>query len=236
MPSEQTADGGDRVVVTGGTGALGREVVRRFLERGDRVVVPWIVKAEREELAASFREELAAARLELLEADVTDEPGADEVARAAGAAGVLVNGVGGFAGGAPVDETDLELWDQMYRINVRSAVAMSRALLPGMRSRRRGVIVNVASRAAHERPAGLAAYSAAKAAVEVLTETLQKEVAADGVRVHAVVPTTIDTPANRAAMPDADFSSWSAPSEIAKVIGWLAGADAATVRAGLVPV
>ena len=167
---------------------------------------------------------------------MADEPGATEVARVAGAARVLVNGVGGFAGGTPVDETDLELWDQMYRINVRSAVAMSRALVPGMRSRRHGVIVNVASQAARERPAGLAAYSAAKAAVVVLTETLQKEVAADGIRVHAVVPTTIDTPANRVAMPDADFSSWTPPSEIAKVISWLAGDDAATVRAGLVPV
>jgi len=231
-----TARGRATVVVTGGTGALGREVVRHFLQGGDRVVVPWIVKTEREELAAEFGEQLAAGRLELLEADVADERGASETARAAEDARVLVNGVGGFAGGAPVDETALGTWDQMYRINVRSAVAMSRALLPGMRARRRGVIVNVASRAALDRPAGLAAYSAAKAAIMVLTETLQKEVADDGIRVHAVVPTTIDTPANRAAMPEADFSTWSAPSEIAKVIGWLAGEDSATVRAALLPV
>ena len=105
-----------------------------------------------------------------------------------------------------------------------------------MRARRDGVIVNVASRAAYDRPAGLGAYSAAKAAVIVLTETLQKEVSADNVRVHAVVPTTIDTPANRAAMPDADFSSWSPPSEIAKVVGWLASADAAILHEGLIPV
>ena len=231
-----TADGSGAVVVTGGTGALGRAVVRHFLAHGDRVVVPWIVKAEREALAAELGDELAAARLELVEADVADEAGAAEVARTAASTRVLVNGVGGFAGGTPVDETDLELWDQMYRINVRSAVAMCRALLPGMRSRRRGVIVNVASQAARDRPAGLAAYSAAKAAIVVLTETLQKEVADSGIRVHAVVPTTIDTPANRAAMPKADFSAWSAPSEIAKVIGWLAEADAETVRAGLIPV
>jgi NAD(P)-dependent dehydrogenase (short-subunit alcohol dehydrogenase family) len=234
--SSEIADGSGTVVVTGGTGALGREVVRRFLDRGDRVVVPWIVKAEREALAGEFRDALSGALLELIEADVTDAAGADEVARTAAEARVLVNGVGGFAGGTTVDETALEVWDQMYRINVRSAVAMSRALLPGMRSRRQGVIVNVASQAARERPAGLAAYSASKAAILVLTETLQKEVADDGIRVHAVVPTTIDTPANRAAMPDADFASWTAPSEIAKVIGWLAGADAETVRAGLVPV
>jgi NAD(P)-dependent dehydrogenase (short-subunit alcohol dehydrogenase family) len=236
MPSRPAADDDGAVVVTGGTGALGRAIVRLFLDQGNRVVVPWIVKAEREALARDEHEALAAARLVLVEADVADEAGADEVAREAADTRVLVNGVGGFAGGAPVDETDLELWDRMYRINLRSAVAMCHALVPGMRRRGRGVIVNVASRAARDLPAGLAAYSASKAAIVVLTETLQKEVESDGIRVHAVVPTTIDTPANRSAMPDADFSSWTEPSEIASVVGWLAGADAETVRAGLVPV
>jgi NAD(P)-dependent dehydrogenase (short-subunit alcohol dehydrogenase family) len=236
MASDPSKSGSRIAVVTGGTGALGRAVVEVFLEAGHRVVVPWIVKTECEELAARFRKQTEAAQLELLEADVADEQGAAEVARVAGTASVLVNGVGGFGGGASIDETDLALWDQMYRINVRSAVAMSRALLPGMRARRNGVIVNVASRAAYDRPAGLGAYSAAKAAVMVLTETLQKEVSAENVRVHAIVPTTIDTPANRTAMPDADFSTWSRPSEIAKVVAWLASDEAETVRAGLVPV
>jgi NAD(P)-dependent dehydrogenase (short-subunit alcohol dehydrogenase family) len=236
MASKPRKSSGRTAVVTGGTGALGRAVVEVFLEAGHRVVVPWIVKTEREELAALFRTQTEAGRLELLEADVADERGAADVAHVAGEASVLVNGVGGFGGGAPIDQTDLALWDQMYRINVRSAVAMSRALLPGMRTRREGVIVNVASRAAYDRPAGLAAYSAAKAAVMVLTETLQKEVSDENVRVHAVVPTTIDTPANRASMPDADFSSWSHPSEIAKVVAWLASDDAETVRGGLIPV
>jgi NAD(P)-dependent dehydrogenase (short-subunit alcohol dehydrogenase family) len=105
-----------------------------------------------------------------------------------------------------------------------------------MRARRRGAIVCIASRAALERPAGLAAYSAAKAGVLVLTETLQREVAGDGIRVNAVVPTTIDTPANRAAMPDADFSQWTPPAKIAEVILWLASDAAAAVRGAAVPV
>ncbi len=227
---------GRTVIVTGGTGALGRAVVAAFLEEGDRVVVPWIDKDECDEIERLWREALTSGRLTLVEADVADESGASRVAAALRSVDVLVNAAGGFAGGNPVCETDLGLWDDMFRINVRTAVAMSRAVLPGMRQRGCGVIVNVASRAAYERPAGLAAYSASKDAVVVLTETLQKEMAEVEVRVNAVVPTTIDTPANRKAMPDADFSQWTPPERIARVMVWLASDDAASVRGGLLPV
>jgi NAD(P)-dependent dehydrogenase (short-subunit alcohol dehydrogenase family) len=113
---------------------------------------------------------------------------------------------------------------------------MSAAVLPSMRERRRGVIVNVASQAAFARPPGIAAYAASKAAVVVLTESLQKEVAPDGIRVVAVAPSTIDTPANRAAMPGADSSTWTPPERIAEVILWLASDAASTVRGAIVPV
>jgi NAD(P)-dependent dehydrogenase (short-subunit alcohol dehydrogenase family) len=223
-------------IVTGGTGALGASVVQAFLDAGDRVVVPWIVERENESLAAGHGAALAAGRLVLVRADVASEDGAKSVASAAGAADVLVNGVGGFAGGAPVLETGLDVWDRMWAMNVRTAVAMSRAALPAMLEHGRGAILNVASRAAIDRPAGLAAYSASKAAVIVLTETLQREVAARGVRVNAIVPTTIDTPANRAAMPKADFSQWTPPARIAAILVWLASDAAAAVRGGLIPV
>ncbi len=224
------------VIVTGGSGALGRAVTAKFLAGGDRVLVPWVVKAERDAIEAGEREALADGRLLLVEADLTEEAGARAAASALPDAEVLVNGVGGFAGGSPVVETGLEVWDRLFRLNVCCAVAMSRAVLPGMLERGRGAIVNVTSRAAFDRPAGLAAYSASKAAIVVLTETLQREVQARGVRVNAVVPTTIDTPANRAAMPDADFSLWTPPARIADVIHWLASDASASVRGGLVPV
>lgn len=223
------------MVVSGGTGALGRAVVERFLAAGDRVVVPWIVKDEAEALRAAEPAAVAAGSLQLLEADVAEEDGAAEVLAAAGEPEVLVNGVGGFAGGAPVAETPLEVWDRLYRINLRTAVAMSRALLPGMCARGRGVVVNVASQAAAVRPPGLAAYAASKAGVVLLTETLHAEVGPSGVRVVAVAPATIDTPANRTAMPDADFGSWTSPDAISRVILWLAGEDAAAGGA-IVPV
>ncbi|MEX2205165.1 MAG: SDR family NAD(P)-dependent oxidoreductase [Myxococcota bacterium] len=224
------------VIVTGGSGALGRAVVAKFLEAGDRVLVPWILKAECDALEAEEGAALGARRLVLVEADLAEESGARLVAGALPEAEVLVNGVGGFLGGPPVLETELEVWDRMFRMNVRTAVAMSRAVLPGMLARGRGAIVNIASRAAFDRPAGLAAYASAKAAIVVLTETLQRELQAQGVRVNAVVPTTIDTPANRAAMPDADYSLWTPPARIAEVIHWLASDASASVRGGLIPV
>lgn len=224
------------VVVTGGTGALGRAVLRAFLDAGDRVTAAWLVAAERDEVAQLFAPELADGRLELVEADVAEARGAAEVALAAGPASALVNGVGGFEGGLPVHEADLEVWDRMYRINVRTAVAMSRAVLPGMFQRGHGAIINIGAQAAAAPPARLAAYSASKAAVVNLTRSLHAEAGDAGIRVNAVIPTTIDTPANRKAMPEADPSTWTPPSRVAEVIVWLASDRAATVRGGMIPV
>jgi NAD(P)-dependent dehydrogenase (short-subunit alcohol dehydrogenase family) len=211
-------------------------VVDAAFDAGHRVVVPWIVTAERDALQTARKAEADAGDLVLLEADVAEEAGARAVVEAAGEPFALVNGVGGFGGGTPNHETDLALWDRMYRMNVRTAAAMSRAVAPGMIERAGGVIVNVAARAAADAPPGIAAYAASKAAIVVLTRSLQQELGPDGVRVNAVVPTTIDTPANREAMPDADFSSWTSPARIAGVIAWLASDAGATVRGGLIPV
>jgi len=223
------------VIVTGGTGALGSAVVAAFLAGGDRVVAPWIVAHERDALAAQARDAVQAGRLLLLESDVTESRGARELAQRAGEVAVLVNGVGGFAAGA-FHETELEVWDRLYRINVRAGVAVTHAVLPGMLARGRGAIVNVAANAALDPPAGMGAYVASKAALVALTRSLAREVGGRGVRVNAVLPTTIDTPANRAAMPGADFSSWTRPEAIAAAIHWLASDAAAAVRGALVPV
>lgn len=224
------------VIVTGGSGALGRAILARFLAAGDRVVVPWIAASERDAIETEEARALAEGRLVLVRADLAEESGARAAAEALPGAEVLVNGAGGFAGGPSVHETELEVWERMHRINLRTAVAMSRAVLPGMIARGRGSIVNVGSRAAYEFPPGLAAYAAAKSGVHTLTLTLQRELAGSGVRANAVVPATIDTPANRAAMPDADFSSWTAPARIAEVIHWLTRPESEAVRGALIPV
>jgi len=223
------------VIVTGGTGGLGSAVVRAFLASGDRVVVPWIVASESERMKGPFADALRAQQLMLVAADVAERDGAASVAQAAGDLAVLVNGVGGFAAGAH-HETDLGVWDHLFRLNVRAAAAMTQAALPIFLARRSGAIVSVAAYAALDPPEGLGAYVASKAALIAFTRSLAREVASRGVRVNAVLPTTIDTPANRAAMPDADFSLWTPPESVAAVIHWLASDAASAVRGALVPV
>jgi NAD(P)-dependent dehydrogenase (short-subunit alcohol dehydrogenase family) len=224
------------VIVTGGTGALGSEVVAAFLQAGDRVVVPWVIARERDEAAALHRQALAEQRLVLVEADLGQEAGAGEVVSLAGEPEVVVNLVGGFGGGTPLEETALEVWDRMYQVNVRTAASMSRAAIPALRRRGRGVLLFVAAQAALDCPPGLSAYNASKAALVALVKTLHKELSPAGIRVNAIVPTTIDTPANRKAMPKADFSAWTPPSQIARVLVFLTSDDARTVRGALVPV
>ncbi len=221
------------VIVTGGTGSLGSAVVKAFLEAGDRVVVPFIDAAERDRMVESLGQ---SPDLLLLKADVADESDAARVVQATGTVDVLVNGVGGFAGGPGLAEGPLEDWDRMYRINLRTAVTMTRAALTSMRRDPGGSILFVASSAVESSPPGLGAYVASKAGVASLARTLANEVRNTSLRVNTVVPTTIDTPANRAAMPDADVSSWTAPGEIARVLLWLASAEAATVHGAFVPV
>ncbi len=223
-------------IVSGGVGALGSAIVRAALTDGHRVVVPWIFERQRTRLADEQTRAVDDGQLVLTEADVAGEDGAARVAASAGTPHVLVNAAGGFAGGDPVAATDLATWDRLYRTNLRTAVALARAVVPAMQAEGRGLVVNVSASAIDAPPAGLAAYVASKAGVAVLTQALQAELADRGVRVNALLPTTIDTPANREAMPDADRSRWTQPDAIADVVRWLASPAGHAVRGALIPV
>ena len=213
------------VLVTGGTGGLGAAVTRAFLDDGWRVVVPWVAERELERVEQHER-------LALVQADLFD-PAA--VARAVETAGpslrALVNLVGGFAIHERIHETPIEVFEQQLRLNLRAAYLACAAALPAMLEAGAGSIVCVSSRAARRPFPGAAGYIVGKAAVLALVDALDAEYRADGIRVNAVLPSVIDTPANRSSMPDADFETWVAPEQIGRVIRFLCS-DAASITSG----
>lgn len=222
-------------IVTGGTGALGQSVTGRFLSAGATVCIPYVVPAEVEALKARVG---ARASLHCVHADVTDEAAFAGFVRgvldAHGRIDILVNGVGGFTGG-DLASTSLADWDRMLNLNLRSAVIGCRGVLPTMTAAGFGRIVNISSRAVVPPLGGFIGYTVAKAAIITLTQALAREVAR-GVTVNAVLPSTMDTPANRQAMPDADRSGWVSTDQVAEVIAYLASDAAAMVSGATIPV
>lgn len=229
---------GGVVFVAGGTGALGRAVSLAFLEAGASVAVTFRRPAELEGLRAEAG--ARGSRLFGEAVDVTDEVAVarflGEVRERHGRLDVLVNCVGGYAGGAMLWEADAKVFDDMLSLNLRPGWVLARAAVPLMLAAGRGAIVNVASRAALAHGAGEAAYAASKAAALALFDSLAAELKGTGVRANSVLPSLIDTEANRKAMPKADFSKWPKPEEIARVILFLCGDEAKLVHGATIPV
>lgn len=220
-----------RVLVTGGLGTLGRAVAAVLAERGATVVLL--------DRAAWDGVPLPGAAGVLGNVDLADPAAAvaalAEADRLLGGLNALVNVAGGFrwetlAGGS------VETWDALYGMNLRSAVVASQAALPWLRRAGSAAIVNVGALAATKAGAGMGAYAASKAGVARLTEALAEELKDQGVRVNAVLPSILDTAANRADMPDADVSRWVQPSALAAVIAFLLSDDAAAVTGACLPV
>ena len=217
-------------IVTGGTGGLGAAVTRRQLDDGWRVVVPWFAERELERVDEHER-------LELVQADLTDPASAANVVATAGdGLRAVVNLVGGFAMGARVHETPIDEFEQQLRLNLRPTYLMCAAALEPMLVAGKGAIVCVSARAALQPFPGAAGYITAKAAVLAFVDALHEEYRDDHIRTNAILPSTIDTPANRKSMPDADFDTWVKPEEIARVIAMLCSDDARVTSGGHVPV
>ena len=224
---------GKVVAVTGGFGQLGLAVARGALDAGARVAA--LDRAPAPADTAALGGAFALGGLDLAEPDVAVRA-VNEVAAKFGGLDALVNVAGTFRW-EKLDEGSIDTWDLLYRVNLRSAVSASRAALPHLKKRGGGRIVNIgAGAAAAKAGAGMGAYAASKAGVAKLTEALAEETKDQRITVNAVLPSIIDTPANRADMPDADFSRWVAPRSIADVIVFLLSDQASAVTGALIPV
>ena len=209
------------VLIAGASGALGTVVTHAFLEAGADVAA---VSRSGSEISA----------------DLTRP---DEAARAVQAVlsrfkriDVLLHLAGGFEGGTPVAQTDDGVWNRMFDLNLNSAFYCTRAVLLAMLEAKYGRIVAIGSKTAVEPVATLAAYGASKAALVALVRTIALEVKRSGVTANVVLPSVIDTPANRAAEPAADFSRWVSPESLARLLLWLASDAAADVNGAVIPI
>jgi NAD(P)-dependent dehydrogenase (short-subunit alcohol dehydrogenase family) len=221
------------VLVAGGTGALGAAVVRELLSAGYAVTATWVVERERERVEQELG---GAGGLTLAEADLMEPDATQGVVDGLDDPVGVVDLVGGYAGGRNVDETDIDELERMLRLNLRPLFLLARAAMPRLAAAGGGAFVGVSTRAAVRPFAGAASYIAAKAAVLAFIQALDAEYRDRGVRSNAVLPSVIDTPANREQMPNADHSKWVPPEQIARVIRFLVSEDSEPTSGAAVPV
>ncbi|HEY7835096.1 MAG TPA: SDR family NAD(P)-dependent oxidoreductase [Ktedonobacterales bacterium] len=228
-------------VITGGAGGVGQGVARAFAQSGAAVVI-----VEREELRTHAEEQ--AAHLDtsagqahtFLPADVLDEASVAALVAAVLARhqrlDILVNLVGGYTAGQPISELDLATWQRMQDLNLRSAFLMSKHAAQAMIARRAGRILNISARGARSGRKNAGAYAVAKSGIITLTEVQAEEVLEYGITVNCLLPSIIDTPANRAAMPNAKHDRWPTPEAVARVLLFLASDDAQLISGAAIPV
>lgn len=226
------------VLVAGGTGGLGRSVTLAFLDRGAQVAVTWRHESEFESLKDAAANH--ATRLSGFNVDVTDSRQTadlvNQIVSRSNRLDVLANTVGGYAGGTPLWELDPEVFTRMIDLNLRATYALAKSAVPPMLARKSGAIVNIASKAAWDHAAGASAYAASKAAAVALIDSLAADLIGTGVRANSILPSIIDTEANRKAMPNADFSKWPKPEGIAEVALFLASDRARAIHGASIPV
>lgn len=220
------------VLVAGGTGALGRAVVEGFLREGAQVVIPYRTPARFETLRSTLGG--LSERLGGWAVDLSDEAAVREqverLIERSGHLDILVNTVGGYAGGKNGWETEGAALEQLLSLNVRALHTLLRAVVPVLLKQQQGCIVNVAAKAGITHPPHAAAYAASKAAALAMMGSVAAELAETAVRANSILPSTIDTEANRSAMPKADFSKWVPPEQIAEVIRFLCSPAGEAVR------
>jgi NAD(P)-dependent dehydrogenase (short-subunit alcohol dehydrogenase family) len=221
-------------LITGGTGGLGAAVTRAFLDGGWRVVVPVYDEAERERVPA--HERLVLEPADLLDPDSVQSIAAIAAGDEAAPLRAVVNLVGGFGAGERVHATPVEDFEAQLRLNLRPTYLVCQATLEHLQAAGGGAIVCVSSRAALRPFAGAAGYVVGKAAVLAFVDALAEEYRSDDIRANAILPSVIDTPANRRSMPDADHSRWVPPEQIAAVVRFLCEDGSKPISGAHVPV
>lgn len=230
---------GDKVaLIAGGTGALGRAVSAAFAREGARVVVTYRRQAEFDAFVSESKGNAHGVTGVMV--DATDAaavgPVVDSILSNGGALDILVNTIGAYHGGKSIWEEDLSAYEQMMSLNLKAGFVLARAAIPAMIRRNRGWIVNVASRAGYGQSPGAALYAASKAGALALFDSLAAEVKSYPISVNSVVPSIFDTPANRRAMPAANYANWPKPEEIAEVILFLCSPQARIIHGAAIPV
>ncbi len=227
-----------KILVAGGTGGLGRAVSLAFLEAGATVIVTYRSQAEFDALKSSAGAN--AAQLEGHIVNVLDEAAlktfVSGLIAKQGRLDALVNAVGGYSAGAPLWEMDAKTLEQMLSLNLYAGYWLARVVVPIMLKQGSGAIVNVAATAAFNHMASASEYVASKAAAAAMMNSLAADLKGSGVRANSILPSIIDTAANRQAMPNADHAKWPKPEEIARVILFLCSEDAKLVHGAAIPV
>ena len=229
---------GQLVLVAGGTGGLGQAVSVAFLEEGARVVVTYRRQDEFEDLRRAAGAH--ASKLEGHRIDVTNDAAVQQMIASVianhGRLDAMTNAVGGYAAGRKLWEAEPKVLNQMLSLNLYSGYFLMRAVVPVMLKQGRGAIVNVASTAAIDHAASAAGYVASKAAAVAMVDSLAADLKGTGVRANSILPSIIDTEANRKAMPSADFAKWPKPQDIARVILFLCSDDAQLIHGAAIQV
>jgi NAD(P)-dependent dehydrogenase (short-subunit alcohol dehydrogenase family) len=221
--------------ITGAFGVLGSTVARAAAAKGARVALIDYAPTPPAGLVDACGAEVVAMGGVDLTKPAEAKAAIDKAAERFGGLDALINIAGGFSW-ETLEDGDPDTWDRLYAMNVKTTANTSRAALPHLKASQSGRIVNVGALGAVKAAMGMGAYTASKAGVHRLTESLAEELKATGVTVNAVLPSIIDTPTNRADMPDADFNAWVTPADLAAVILFLASEDAKAVTGALVPV
>ncbi len=222
------------VLITGGSGAIGRAVAKAFLASKATVIATYVVDREAEVVKSEMKEAT------LIKADVTNE---DEIKKLASGIvekfariDILINVVGGYLGGKSVAALDMKEWDIMMNINLKSAFLISKYVIPVMASAKYGKIVHISSRTGLKSDGYDSAYAASKSGLIRLVESISEEVKALNINVNCVMPSIVDTEANRKAVTDADFSKWVKTEDLANVILFLASDESKAIHGAAIPV